>query len=97
MQAAPDKPRVGLVTDMGRIDDGTFNQYAYEGLMRAVEELGLPFEVIETDANTSVEANVREIIERGCTLVVAVGALRAATAVERMSMRHPDVHFVTVD
>ena len=38
MQAAPDKPRVGLVTDMGRIDDGTFNQYTYEGLMRAVEE-----------------------------------------------------------
>ncbi len=97
MQAAPDKPRVGLVTDMGRIDDGTFNQYAYEGLMRAVEELGLPFEVIETDAQASVEAKIREIIEQGCTLIVTLGSLRAATAVERMSMRHPDVHFVAVD
>jgi len=108
MQASPDGQlpsasggtggvRVGLVTDMGRVDDGTFNQYAYEGLMRAVEELGLPFEVIETDAQTNVEANIREVIERGCTLVVTVGSLRAATAVERMSMRHPDVHFVAVD
>jgi len=108
MQASPDGQlpsasggtggvRVGLVTDMGRIDDGTFNQYAYEGLMRAVEELGLPFEVIETDPQTSVEANIREIIKRGCTLVVTVGSLKAATAVERMSKRHPDVHFIAVD
>ena len=108
MQAAPDRElpsasggtggvRVSLITDMGRIDDGTFNQYAYEGLMRAVEELGLPFDVIETDAQTSVEASVREAIERGCTIVVTVGALRAATAVERLSMRHPDVHFIGVD
>jgi ABC-type uncharacterized transport system permease subunit/basic membrane lipoprotein Med (substrate-binding protein (PBP1-ABC) superfamily) len=108
MQASPDGQlpsasrgtggvRVGLVTDLGRIDDGTFNQYAYEGLMRAVEELGTPFDVIQTDAQTSVEANIREIIERGCTIVITVGSLRAATAVERLSVRHPDVHFIGVD
>jgi simple sugar transport system permease protein len=88
---------VGLVTDMGRIDDGTFNQYAYEGLMRAVEELGLPFEVIQTEPQQSCEANIRQVIERGCTIVVTVGSLKAATAVERMSTRHPDVHFIGVD
>ncbi len=97
METAPDKPRVGLVTDMGRIDDGTFNQDAYEGLMRAVEELGLPFEVIETEPQTSVEANIRKLIERGCTLVVTVGSLKAATAVERVARRHPAVHFIAID
>jgi ABC-type uncharacterized transport system permease subunit/basic membrane lipoprotein Med (substrate-binding protein (PBP1-ABC) superfamily) len=108
MQASPDGQlppasggtggvRVGLVTDMGRIDDGTFNQYAYEGLMRAVEELGLPFDVIETDAQSSVEASIHQVIERGCTIVVTLGSLRAATAVERTSMRHPDVKFIAVD
>lgn len=108
MQASPDGQlpsasggtggvRVGLVTDMGRIDDGTFNQYAYEGLMRAVEELGLPFEVIQTEPQQSCEANIRQVIERGCTIVVTVGSLKAATAVERMSTRHPDVHFIGVD
>jgi len=97
MEAAPDKPRLGLVTDMGRIDDGTFNQYAYEGLMRAVEELGLPVEIIQTEPQASCEANIQEVIERGCTLVVTVGSLMAATAVERMSERYPDVHFVAVD
>jgi basic membrane protein A len=37
----PVQVRVGLVTDVGRIDDGTYTQYAYEGMMRAAEEFGL--------------------------------------------------------
>ncbi|HUX75161.1 MAG TPA: BMP family ABC transporter substrate-binding protein [Anaerolineae bacterium] len=107
MQASPDGQlpsasggmggvRVGLVTDLGRIDDGTFNQYAYEGLKRCIEERGIPLEVIQTESLTGSEANIREIIERGCTLVVTVGS-RQGTAVERLSMRHPDVHFIVVD
>ena len=53
MQAAPAKtkadspPRVGFVTDMGPIDDGTFNQYGYEGLMRAAQERDIAVEIIQ--------------------------------------------------
>ena len=37
MSSVNDGLKIGLVTDLGRIDDGTFNQYAYEGLMRAAD------------------------------------------------------------
>jgi ABC-type uncharacterized transport system permease subunit/basic membrane lipoprotein Med (substrate-binding protein (PBP1-ABC) superfamily) len=108
MQASPDGQlpsasggmggvRVGLVTDhRGRIDDGTFNQYAYEGLMRAVEEQAIPFEVIQTESQADYEANIRQLIERGCTFIVTMGS-RGGAAVERLAMRHPDVHFIIVD
>jgi ABC-type uncharacterized transport system permease subunit/basic membrane lipoprotein Med (substrate-binding protein (PBP1-ABC) superfamily) len=104
VQTSPDRQppsasggvRVGLVTDVGRIDDGTFNQYAYEGLMRAVEEQSIPFEVIQTESQIDYEANIRQMIERGCAFIVTVGST-AGAAVERLAMRHPEIHFIIVD
>jgi simple sugar transport system permease protein len=87
---------VGLVTDAGRIDDGTFNQYAYEGLMQAAEEHGLDPQVIETELPDEVEPNVRRLIDQGCNLVITVGA-RSGPKVEQLAMRYPEVRFVIVD
>ena len=96
MQPSPDKPRVGLVTDVGRIDDGTFNQYAYEGLKRSVEEQDIALDVIQTESQIDYEANIRQLIESGCTFIVTVGST-AGSAVERLAMRHRAVHFIIVD
>src|SRR5512147_2248937 len=44
--AAPAQPaakafKVGLVTDVGKVDDKSFNQSAWEGVQMAVKELGV--------------------------------------------------------
>ena len=96
MQALPDKPQVGLVTDVGRIDDGTFIQYAYEGLKRCEQERGIAFDLIQTEEVVDYEANLAEMIERGRKFIVTVGS-RTGQAVERLARRHPDVHFIIVD
>jgi len=96
VKQSPDQLRVGLVTDVGRIDDGTFNQDAHEGLVEAVDELGLQRTVIETESRDDYEANLRRVIEDGCTLVVTIGS-RTGAQVERLAVRHPHVHFVVVD
>jgi simple sugar transport system permease protein len=96
VQASPEKPLVGLVTDVGRIDDGTFNQYAYEGLKRAADEGAIELEVIQTASSVDYEANLREMIERGCAFVVTIGST-TGSAVERLALRHERVHFVLVD
>jgi len=88
--------RVGFVTEGGRIDDGSFNQYAYEGTVRAAQEHGLAVELIETRSPAEYESNIRQVIERGCNLVVTVGST-TGTTVERMAARYPKVHFVLVD
>ncbi len=88
--------RVGFVTDGGRIDDGSFNQYAYEGTLRAAQEHGLAVELIETQSPAEYEANIRQAIERGCNLVVTIGST-TGTTVERLAARYPKVHFVLVD
>ena len=49
---------VCLVTDVGRVNDGTFNQYAYEGMMRAAEEFDLDSTFIETQAQTDYASHL---------------------------------------
>jgi ABC-type uncharacterized transport system permease subunit/basic membrane lipoprotein Med (substrate-binding protein (PBP1-ABC) superfamily) len=96
MQALPDKPLVGFVTDMGGVDDGAYNQYAYEGLKRCAEERGFTFDVIETESELGYEANLIKMTDRGCAFIIAMGAGRGV-AVERLAARYPDVHFILVD
>lgn len=85
-----------LVTDVGKINDGTFNQFAYEGMMKAVEEFGLDSTFIETQAPTDYEANLNTCISEGYDAIVTVGYfLGDATAVAAAA--NPDVYFIGVD
>jgi simple sugar transport system permease protein len=96
MQSSADRIQLGLVTDVGNVDDGTFNQYTYEGLMRAVEEFDLDYELIETQSPDEFEAHLRELVERGCSHIVTIGSTKGGV-VERVARRNPDVHFIIVD
>lgn len=97
MQASPDKPKVGLVTDyMTWIDDESFNQYAYEGLQRAAEEQAIEIEAIQNETQVDYESSIQQLIERGCGFVVTLGPA-SGVAVERLALRHPAVRFIIVD
>jgi basic membrane protein A len=89
--------RVGLVTDVGEIDDKSFNQSAWEGVQRAEEELGLAeIDYIETKDAKDYEANIRLFADEGFDVIVTVGfALGEATLA--MADEYPDVNFIGVD
>ncbi|RMG48528.1 MAG: BMP family ABC transporter substrate-binding protein, partial [Chloroflexi bacterium] len=40
------KPRIALVTDLGKVNDGTFNEFAHLGALRAAQEFGLEYKYI---------------------------------------------------
>ncbi len=96
MQKSPEKPLVGFVTDLGGINDGGYNQSVYEGLKRCAEERSIEFDLIETESELGYEANLAQMIDRGCAFIVTIGGGRGA-AVERLATRHPGVHFIIVD
>jgi simple sugar transport system permease protein len=97
--AGPERVRerqIGLVTDVGKVDDGTFNQYAYEGMQRAAREFDLETTYIETARPEDGEGNILMLVEGGCGLVITVGqALGEAT--ERIAKEYPDTKFITID
>lgn len=87
---------VCLVTDIGRVNDGTFNQFAYEGMVRAAEDFGLESNFIETQAQTDYAANIQTCIDEGFDAIVTVGFL-IGDATAEFAANNPDTFFIGVD
>lgn len=88
--------RVALVTDVGKVNDGTFNQSAYEGMKRAEAELGLETAFIETTNQADYEKNLEQFASQGYNVVIAVGFFMG-DALKLVASRYPDTKFVIID
>ncbi|MEN8098304.1 MAG: BMP family ABC transporter substrate-binding protein [Chloroflexota bacterium] len=92
--------KIGLVTDVGRINDRSFNQSAWEGVLEAAEELGLEegvdFKYIETKDAKDYEDNMRQFTDEGFDVIVTVG-FAMGDATRAMAAEYPDIMFIGVD
>ncbi|MDP9750511.1 MULTISPECIES: BMP family lipoprotein [Thermoanaerobacter] len=88
--------RVGLVTDVGGINDRSFNQMAYEGLQKAAKELGITVNVIQSKKMEDYVPNLSNFAQQGYNLVIAVGFMMH-DAVEEVSQKFPDTKFLIID
>lgn len=87
---------VGLVTDVGEIDDKSFNQSAWEGVQRAEAELGAQIDFIETKDAKDYATNIGLFAENGYDVIVTVGFALGDATLEAAG-NYPDVHFIGVD
>lgn len=87
---------VGLVTDVGEIDDKSFNQSAWEGVQQAESELGAQIDFIETKDAKDYNANISLFAEDNYDVIVTVGFALGQATVEA-SAQYPDVLFIGVD
>jgi basic membrane protein A len=88
--------RVGMVSDVGGIDDASFNQNTWEGLEMAEEELGICAQFIESQAQADYEKNITEFAEQDYDLIITVGYL-LGDATAKMAAEYPDTKFGIVD
>jgi basic membrane protein A len=87
---------VGLVTGIGKIDDNSLNQSAWEALQQAESELGARIEYVETTGAEEYAENISTLGDKGYDVIVTVGsALREATAAAAAT--YPEIHFIGVD
>ena len=90
--------KVGLVTDVGRINDKGFNQSAYEGMEAAKAEAPTCFETdyIETTSQSDYAANIAQFTDSGSNVVIGVGFL-LGDGLGAAAIENPDVKFISVD
>src|SRR5215468_8367264 len=88
--------QVGLVTDVGKVDDRTFNEFAYQGMMRAVKEFGIKSAFIETQQPTDYEKNIEQFASTGYEMIITVGFM-LGDATKKMAVKYPHVQFAIVD
>lgn len=94
--ASPDVFCVGLITDVGEIDDKSFNQSAWEGVQRAEAELGAQIDFIETQDAKDYATNIGLFANNGYDVIVTVGfAMGEATAAA--AAEFPNINFIGVD
>jgi basic membrane protein A len=94
---APEGFTVNLVTDIGKVDDGTFNQFAFEGMQGAIDCFGIEnSSYIETVSEADYAANIATTLESDPDVVVTVGFL-ITTDTETAALDNPDVDFIGID
>lgn len=90
--------KVGLVTDVGRVNDKGFNQSAFEGMEAAKAEAPTCFETdfIETTSQSDYGANIASFTDSGTNVVIGVGFM-LGDAIGEAAINNADVKFISVD
>jgi basic membrane protein A len=91
---------VGMVTDLGGIDDKSFNQSAWEGLQLYGEdnnlEKGKGFSYLQSQSDADYATNLNQLARNGFKLVYGIGFL-LSDAISEVAGQNLDTHFALVD
>src|SRR4051812_3149849 len=93
---AKKKLRVAMVTDIGGLNDRSFNALAYKGLQQAKGQLGADIRVLTSKSNADYVPNLSSLARQKYDLVVAVGFLMA-DATAKVAKAFPGQKFAIID
>jgi len=88
--------KVGLVTDLGGLNDRGFNHLAYVGLTRAATNLGVQTRVVQSASPADYVPNLSSLARQGFGLVIGVG-FTEIQAMASVAKQFPKTHFAIVD
>jgi basic membrane protein A len=90
------KFRVGMITDVGGIDDKSFNATSWQGMELAKQELGVDVAYLESQQQADYAANITQFIDQGYDMIITVGFLLGDDTA-KFAKANPNVKFAIVD
>jgi basic membrane protein A and related proteins len=93
---APASIKAGVVTDIGGLNDRSFNALANKGRKDAQAQLGVETRVLVSDSNADYVPNLTTLAQQQYDLIVPVGFLMA-DATNTVASKLPDAKFAIVD
>lgn len=91
-----DKLKVTMITDVGGVNDQSFNQSAWEGLEKAKKDLGVDVKYIESKQESDYTNNIETAIDDGADLVIGVG-FKMEKAIGEAAKTYTDQKFGLID
>src|SRR5881392_793461 len=88
--------KVGLVTDIGGLNDRGFNHLSYVGLLRAQRQLGIQQRVYQAKSPQEYVPNLSTFARDGYDLTIGVG-FTEADAIDTVATDFPGSKFAVVD
>ena len=90
------KIKVGLVTDIGGLNDRGFNHLSYVGLLRAQNDFGIQQRVYQAKSTQEYVPNLSTFARQNYDLTIGVG-FTEATAIDTAAHNFPNSRFAIVD
>ncbi len=90
--------KVGMVTDAGTIDDKSFNQGTWEGIVRAEKELGVEIKYLKPVGTTEADyvKEISNLYDSGYKFIVCPG-FKFETAIFKAQTKYPDAKLFIID
>jgi basic membrane protein A len=88
--------KIGLVTDVGGLNDRGFNHLAYLGVQEAAAKLGIKYKVNLSASSGEYVPNLADFARKGYDLTIGVG-FTEAQAIDTVATEFPKSHFAIVD
>jgi basic membrane protein A and related proteins len=95
-EPAAESIKAGVVTDIGGLNDRSFNALANKGIKQAESELGVETRVLISESNGDYVPNLTTLAQQQFDLIIPVGFLMA-DAVNTVATQLPDAQFAIVD
>ena len=100
LSACAPKPGAGFlageVTDMGGIDDKSFNQSGWDGIKQAVTDFGIEGKFLESQQQSDYAKNIQQFLDEDMDLIVTVGFMLGVDTAT-FAKATPDQKFAIVD
>lgn len=95
--ATTESLKVGMVTDVGGVNDKSFNQTSWEGLTAlATENANIEVAYLESKTDADYDVNIQTFIDDDYDLIICVGYM-LATATQTAAEKNPDQKFAIID
>ena len=90
--------KVGMVTDSGTIDDKSFNQGTWDGIIEAEEKLGIDKNYMQPAGETEADylTEIQNLYDAGYKFIITPG-FKFETAVYNAQEKYTDAKFIILD
>jgi basic membrane protein A len=89
--------KIGLVTDVGSLDDKSFNQYSWAGTQDGAARVGAAApQSAQSAVSADIKKNIQAFVDQGYDIIVTVG-FAAGNDTAAAAKANPDIHFIGVD
>ena len=89
--------KVGMVTDIGQLEDKSFNEFSWKGVQDGASAIGAPKPVaIVTKDIADYKQNIQQLVDQKYDIIVTVG-FAAGTDTTKAAKANPTIKFIGVD
>jgi len=88
--------KVAMVTDVGGINDQSFNQSAWEGLKRAEKEFAISVGYLESTQDADYSPNMETLLDAGNNLIWGIG-FKMGDTIKEKALENPDQNYAIID